>query len=168
VRWVHFAKGGRAWDLGIVRYETDLFSLPHRLRHVLSRSKEYPLSFEEICMEEWQGLAPGDNLSIDWDCFASILQDRAGISDRVIDFLDRLGTDIPENTYVAYSPEYSHPTLEAFKELLLVLEGRFGQRIEWLSPDLKSGKFHLAGTNARLSRRPVRKLIVAMRRIGIY
>jgi len=168
VRWVHGAKGGRAWDLGIVRYETDIFALPHRIRQVLWQRQEYPFRFEEICLEKWNGLAQGERLSLDWDCFASILLDRAGVNSRVETFLGRLGAEVPPDTYIAYSPEYCHPTLEAFERLLFALERRFRQRIQWLSPGLEWGELNPIGINSRLPRNPIERLILALRRIGIY
>ncbi len=168
VRWLHGVKGGRAWDLGIVRYETDVFALFHRLRHALLQRQESIFRFEEICFEEWEGLTQGERLSLDWDCFASILLDRKGVNRRVKMFLDRLGLEVPPDTYIAYSPEYCHPTLEAFKELLTDLKRRFRQRIEWLSPGLERGEFHPTGVDSGPPHNPIKRLILAMRRIGIY
>ncbi|MHC4430137.1 MAG: hypothetical protein ACYS0D_16295, partial [Planctomycetota bacterium] len=136
VRWVHPSPGGRAWDMGIVRYESDLFAWRDRLRHALVSGAEYALGFEEILLGEFDGLQPGEHLSVDWDCFASILQEPQGLEQRVEKFLERLGEHVPQDTYVAYSPEYSHPTLDQFKSLLDDLKRRFAQPIEWLSPGL--------------------------------
>ncbi len=168
IRWVHDLPGGRAWDVGIVRYERDIFALPQRLRHVLTGGREYPLTFAEILLEDWRGLAPGERLSVDWDCFASILLDAADISRRVDSFLRKLGREVPPETYLVYSPEYSHPTLEAFRDLALELTRRFEQPLEWLSPDLERGRPHPTGVEARLPTRPLMRLILQLRRWGIY
>jgi hypothetical protein len=168
VSWVHFAKGGRAWDFGIVRYESDLLAIPARLRQFFLPGKEYPLQFEEVVMENWQGLAPGDALSIDWDCFASINLDHGGIDNRLQEFLDRMGSQIPPDTYVAYSPDYSHPSLESFNGMLDTLSSRFKQQVEWLKPNLKRGELNLTGQDASLPHEGVRKIILALRRLGIY
>jgi hypothetical protein len=168
IRWVHDLPGGRAWDVGIVRYERDLFALPQRLRHRLTGGREYPLTFAEILLEDWRGPAPGERLSVDWDCFASILLDAAGISRRVDSFLRKLGGEVPPETYLVYSPEYSHPTLDGFRELALELTRRFEQPLEWLSPDLERGHLQPTGVEARLPTRPWMRLILQLRRIGIY
>jgi hypothetical protein len=168
VRWVHPDPGGRAWDMGIVRYESDLFAWPDRLRHAVGRGAEYALGFEEIELADFRGPCPGEHLSVDWDCFASILQEPQGIQPRVEMFLQRLGAHVPPDTYVAYSPEYSHPTLDQFRGLLDALGRRFDQPIEWLSPGLAEGQLRPTGVNAGLPRSPVRRLILALRRRGIY
>lgn len=168
IRWIHGPIGGRAWDMGIVRYETDLAALPHRLRQRLSRHPEQPLAFEELLTTDWTGPRPGERLSIDWDCFASNLLDPAGIEQRVSQFLERLGTRIPTDTYVAYSPEYSHPTLPAYKALLRQLAQRFEQQLEWLDPGLAEGRFHPAGVETAAPKNLWPRLILLLRRNGIY
>jgi len=168
VRWVHGLPGGRAWDMGIVRYENDLFALPQRLRHRLSGGREVPLSFEETLLDDWPGLAPGERLSIDWDCFASILLDEDGVSRRVESFLRKLGGEAPPETYVVYSPEYSHPTLDAFRALLRELAQRFEQPLRWLSPELQDGQASPTDVEARLPTRTLPRLILGLRRLGIY
>jgi hypothetical protein len=168
IRWIHDLPGGRAWDVGIVRYERDLFALPQRLRQRFAGTREVPLTFAEILLENWRGPAPGERLSVDWDCFASILLDASGISRRVESFLEKLGNTAPPETYLAYSPEYSHPTLEAFRSLASELGRRFEQPLEWLSSDLERGRTSPTDVEARLPTRPWIRLILRLRRMGIY
>jgi len=168
IRWVHDQCGGRAWDAGIVRYSSDLFGWPHRLRHALRGGSQVPLTFDEILLEDWGGLEMGERLSVDWDCFASILQDEAGIGARVESFLQRLSKEIPPDTYVAYSPEYSRPTLEAFKRLVAALAAHFGQPVEWLSPRLERGALHPTGVDPLPPRTPLIRMVLFLRRRGIY
>jgi hypothetical protein len=168
VRWIHGLPGGRAWDTGIVRYSTDLFGLPHRLRHALRRGPELPLVFEERVLARWSGPLAGEWLSVDWDCFASILDERREIPRRVTAFLDRLGSVIPEESYVVYSPEYSHPGLDAFRALVAELGRRFGQPVEWLAPELERGQARPREVNAALPSDAATRAILFLRRRGIY
>ncbi|HEX9637963.1 MAG TPA: hypothetical protein VGB99_10540 [Acidobacteriota bacterium] len=168
IRWIHDRCGGRAFDAGIVRYQSDLFALPHRLRQALRRAPEAPLVFEERQLESWGGLETGERLSIDWDCFASILQDPSGIETRVAAFLDRLGSQLPPDTYLAYSPEYSRPSIEPFKQLANTLAARFRQPVEWLSPALERGELHPSGVDPLPPRTPLMALILFLRRRGLF
>jgi hypothetical protein len=168
VCWVHGRVGGRAWDAGIVRYESDLFATHHRLRHRLTRGSEFPFEFEETSLETWRGPEQGDLLSVDWDCFASTLTDAEGVATRVATFFSRLGTVTPRDTWVAYSPEYSHPTLPAFNAFVARLGQRFAQPVEWLSAGFREG--HLSPTDvcAEPRRDPLMRLVLFLRRNGIY
>jgi hypothetical protein len=168
VLWVHGDPGGRAWDMGIVRYESDWLALHHRLAHRFRRGAEYALAFRELPLDGWAGCAPGDLLSVDWDCFASVLLDDAGLEARVKAFLERLGDTEPEETYVVYSPEYSHPSLGSFRGLVDELGRRFGQPVTWLSPGLQEGRIEPRLPADRLPRDPLRRLILLLRRRGFY
>jgi hypothetical protein len=168
VRWIHGSIGGRAWDVGIVRYETDLFALHHRLRHRLRRAPEFSLRFEELQLDEWAGPRRGELLSIDWDCLASIQLDAAGIEARVEAFVERLGAVVPDHTYVAYSPEYSHPGLEAFRGFVVRLSRKLSQPVTWLSDGLAAGRLSPTDTAGEPPRTPLMRLVLLLRRRGIY
>jgi hypothetical protein len=168
IRWVHGRVGGRAWDAGIVRYESDLFATHHRLRHRLRGEAEYPLEFEEVLLDRWSGPRPGELLSIDWDCFASILLDAENVGARVDAFLERLGAVVPPDTYLAFSPEYSHPGLETFRDLAARLGRRFAQPIEWLSAGLAEGRVEATDVCAAPPTGPLMRLVLFLRRRGIY
>ena len=167
LRWVHGDPGGRAWDWGIVRYESDRIGRSGRRRE-RRRAEEIPLAFDEIPLEEWSGALPGEALSIDWDCFASILQDAGGIEGRVAAFFDRLGSVVPRDSWVACSPEYSQGGLEPFHRFVERLAARFDQPLEWLDPDLREGKLHPSGVEARLPRDLASQLVLFLRRRGLY
>jgi len=168
VRWVHGVPGGRAWDAGIVRYESDVLGWPRRLGHLLRRGGEFPLAFEELQLDAWNGPAPGEQLSVDWDCFASLLDDAAGIATRVARFLDRLGPQAPPETCVVYSPEYCHPSLGAFLELVAALARRFAQGVEWLAPGLRDGRLQPRPVDPLPSRGAWMRAALFLRRRGIY
>lgn len=168
LRWVHPVPGGRAWDTGIVRYEGDLSGWPRRLGHLLRRGDELRLGFEELRLERWSGLRPGEHLSLDWDALASVLDDAAGIEARAARLLDRLGPVVPPASYVVHSPEYCHPSLPQFRQLLGTLECRFAQPVEWLSPGLEQGRLSPRGRDPRPPRDAWTRAILFLRRRGIY
>ena len=168
VRWVHGPIGGRAWDAGIVRYQSDLFATHHRLRHRFRGETEFPLRFDELRIDEWAGPDSGELLSIDWDCFASVQLDAAGIEARAHAFLERLGAVVPDATYVAFSPEYSHPGLEPFRGFVERLSGRLAQPVEWLSEGLAGGRLSPTNVPGKPLRTPLMRLVLFLRRNGIY
>jgi len=168
VRWVHGLPGGRAWDLGIVRYESDWLAWPRRVRRRVGGGAERPLEFEELLLDRWDGPRPGERLSVDWDCFASRVLSLEGVERRVAGFVERLGSTIPEDTCLAYSPDYCHPTLDRFVELVESLAGRYAQEVEWLSPGLREGRLRPAGIGAGIEPGPVERVVLALRRRGIY
>jgi hypothetical protein len=168
LRWIHGTIGGRAWDAGIVRYETDLFAVHHRLRQRARRAPEVPFEFDETLLQDWDGPGRGDLLSVDWDCFASTLMDTDGIDSRVDAFFDRLGPGAPRDTWVAYSPEYSHPTLQRFKTFVETLGRRLAQQLEWLSAGLLEDRLSPTGVCTRLPRDPLTRFALLLRRKGIY
>ena len=169
LRWVHGPIGGRAWDAGIVRYESDLFAAHHRLRHRLRGGTEVPLAFAETLFEAWEGPAPGERLSVDWDCFASRLLDAGGIEERAEAFLAKLDrASRPRQAWVAYSPEYSHPTLEAFRRFVARLSERLALPVEWLSPGLAEGRLHPSGVSGDLPRGLGMRAALFLRRRGIF
>ena len=168
LRWVHDIPGGRAWDAGIVRYESDLLALPQRIRHRLGRGREVPLEFEEILIDNWRGPASGERLSVDWDCFASILHSKDSIRSRVAIFLERLVGHMPADTYLAYSPEYCRPTFPEFRSLVDELAARFAQPVRWLSPGLERGELHPTDVDAGLPTGNLMRLILWLRRRGVY
>ena len=124
------------------------------------------MSFEELSLDRWGGPYEGELLSIDWDCFASTLLDARGIGDRVGRFVEQLGSVVPTETYVVYSPEYSHSSIESFRLLVDDLSRRFDQEVEWLSPGLREGrimsKASFDSEPRRLRERPLRQRIVTV------
>ncbi len=167
VRWIHDLPGGRAWDVGIVRYRSDLFALRHRLVQAALGRPTYPLAFEELTLGVFHGLQPGEHLSVDWDCFASLHQDAGGIGARVSSFLDRLGDSVPPETFLAYSPGYCHPSLAAFGDFVRSLADRFSQPVEWIDQGLLAGR-EPTGTAAPRAPGPLASLALALRRLGLY
>jgi hypothetical protein len=171
VRWVHDIPGGRGWDTGVVKYTSDPSVMIGRIRRTieLKSMSKYKFEFEEIRLRKWTGPETGERLSVDWDCFASILQDRATVTERVNTFIAHLGDHIPVDSYFCYSPDYSHrDSLSAFIELVDLLSRRYGQNVEWLSPGLKEGKLNPEGIDTTLPSAPLARFRLFLRRYGLW
>ncbi len=168
ITWLHDFPGGRAWDAGIVRFESDIAVWPRLLIHRLARGPEVALDFEERLLDSWTDSIDGEWLSIDWDCFASILQDEAGIAARCERFLARLGSARPAECFVVYSPEYSRPDLARFKQFVDRLARQIDQPVTWLSPGLREGRLCPAAIDGRLPPGGWMRFVLWLRRRGIY
>lgn len=168
MRWIHDIPGGRGWDTGVVHYESDVSALPDRLAHARSGRPEMPFRFSEVLLREWAGVAAGEQLSVDWDCFASVLLDVGGTAERVETFLSRLGPHTPPDTFACFSPDYSAPGgLPAFLDLVNEFARRFNQPVEWLSPGLLEGKLQPEGRYTGLPRSLLRRAVLHLRRRGL-
>ena len=42
-------------------------ALPHRIRHKLRRNEDFPVGFDEMTFDEWDGAMLGEHVSLDWD-----------------------------------------------------------------------------------------------------
>ena len=165
IRWVHDAFGGRRYDTGTVKYESDLSALPHRLLHRLRGGAEVPLEFEELTFDTWDGPRPGEHLDIDWDGLASIDYELAHIRKLTQGFLERDYACIPETTYLVYSPGYSHLDRSLFEDFLGRLAERFGAKVRRLPPP---APIQEPGAVRRWAETAERRLVLAFHRLGIY
>jgi uncharacterized protein YbaR (Trm112 family) len=129
IRWVHDQPGGRSHDIGTVKFESDLTALPHRAALAVRRRTGIPLAYEVVGARDWDGLHAGEVLDIDWDHFTCLDYPAASIAGRLAAFWKTVGEVIPEETYVCYSPEYSHPTREQYARFVADLAERFAARI---------------------------------------
>ncbi len=125
VRWVHDEPGGRQYDLKTVKYESDLTAFFYRYLIAKRKEQGVPIHYEVIPNSEWTGLNPGELLDIDWDFFASKEYAVESIGQRVEAFFSREFPHVPEQTYVCYSPDYSHPTREVFRRFVTDLAALF-------------------------------------------
>lgn len=130
VRWIHDEPGGRRHDIGTVAYTTDLSSPFRGLR----RSPEsVPLAYQEIAFQSWAGLAEGEFLDVCWDLFACLAYPLGDLAERIAEgtesFFRRDFTAPPAGLALCYSPEYSHPTRDAFEKFAEQLAGHFGATI---------------------------------------
>jgi hypothetical protein len=166
VRWIHDAHGGRRYDIGTVKYESDLTALPHRILHRMRGGAEAPIEFEETTLDAWTGLRPGEELDVDWDALASTEYDAAKAARLAREFLDRdLGAH-PERSYLVYSRGYSHPDRSLFDRFAEQLAGKLGAEIRRLPP---SSAEEPARSAARRGAEAVeRAVVLGLRRIGIY
>ena len=166
VRWVHDRYAGRRYDVGTVKYESDLTAFPHRILHRLRGSPGVPLEFEEVLFDDWDGVHPGEHLDVDWDAVASVRYDAAKVSRLAGALLERVRARPPESAVLAFSPGYSHPDRSAGEEFAEKLARAIGAEAKPLPPT--------SGTPARIApwRRAgeaiERTVVLGLRRIGIY
>ncbi len=140
IRWVHDDPGGRVHDIGTVKFESDLTALPHRLALALGGAKGTPLDYEVVRSGEWDGLREGEHLDIDWDHFACTEYPLESIQDRIEAFWRTRGPAIPDQAYISYSPEYSHPSRHLFAGFVRDMADRFESNVvELAPPDTGSG-----------------------------
>jgi hypothetical protein len=151
-RWVHDEPGGRVHDIGTVKFESDLTALPHRLAVALRREEGIALEYDVVRSSEWNGLREGERLDIDWDYFACTEYPPGSIPARIDAFWQSTSPVTPDETYICYSPEYSHPSRDLFAGFVTDLAERFGATVVALEPPA-------AGSSA--NQRPVSKYLPA-------
>ena len=133
LKWVHAENSGRAHDAGpVVNYETDLKSPLYRLRHALSNRNKVDLKYTECLLTDWQGLEEGEQLDLDWDCFASVEFSKDKRLRLIAEFLERDLGAIPETTFLIYSPGYSDPDRSLYEDFAQKLAKKFGAKIHRL------------------------------------
>jgi hypothetical protein len=129
IRWVHDEPGGRKDDLKTVKYESDLSALVHRTVLKVRRCPGIPIHFKVMPKTQWREIKAGEILDIDWDFFASCEYPKGSIQNRVESFLSRDWSQIPEQTFVCYSPNYSHSTRTQFRDFINNLASKFDAEI---------------------------------------
>ena len=130
IRWVHDVPGGRADDIGTVRFESDLSAIPHRIALALRDDPGHPLDYEVVTSAEWTGLRDGELLDIDWDYFASLEYDPDTIPGRIERFWESVGGQTPREITICYSPEYSHDTRAGFAAFVEQLADRYDAEVD--------------------------------------
>lgn len=134
VRWVHDEPGGRAYDVGTVKYESDLSALLHRFVIALRGREGVPIRYSVVSYPEWDGLAGDECLDIDWDFFASQEYSADSIQGRVEAFLGLEFHRTPKEIYVSYSPGYCHPSRDLFQYFVTDLARLFRADVVELQP----------------------------------
>ncbi|MDX1521988.1 MAG: hypothetical protein R3264_10205 [Anaerolineae bacterium] len=174
LRWVHHVPGGRQYDLGTVKYESDLSALPHRALLALRRQQGIPLAYDVMPYDEWADLTEGEVLDIDWDFFACQAYPVDTIPCRVRDFLDREFPIRPKQIYACYSPDYSHPSRPQFREFVQTLARIFEAEVitaQAVSPEKAANpryRAYLPPSIYRLVRHLYWQAGLQLRKRGIY
>ena len=130
IRWFHDPIGGRRYDHGTVRYESDL-----RVR--LSRRRLGPwrrLAFEEQSLGDWEGPASGEHLDLDWDALANTLYASEHAARLQEAFLQQAFAHRPEVVYFIYSFCSSVIDDDAFEGFLERLRQKLDAQVVRLSP----------------------------------
>lgn len=166
VRWVHDDHGGRRYDVGTVKYESDLTALPHRLLHRLRGEREVPLRFEEISLARWDGMGEDEQLDVDWDGLASIDYSDERIRRLTEAFLARDFAPAPALAYLVHSPGYSSSDRGLFERFAEHLAGKLGASIRRLPAPAASS----AGQPRQrtLTQRLGKSAVLGLHRAGIY
>lgn len=128
IRWVHGIPGGREYDTGTVIYKSDLSE--QEFQDSISNKKRTTLKYEVILYENWSGLEKKQYLNIDWDFFAGKQMPKEDIKRKMEQFLKKDIQYIPEQTYIAYSPVFSHHSLELYEEFVNRLAKKFNAKID--------------------------------------
>lgn len=118
LRWVYDEPGGRQYDVGTVKYETDLTSIPYRCLIGIRGKQGIPIQYKDVVYTQWNGLIDGEYLDIDWDFFASIAYTINSIQSRIDAFLAKKFCVIPDQVYICYSPDFSHPSRIQFQRFI--------------------------------------------------
>ncbi len=163
LRWVHDPHGGRRYDVGTVKYESDLSIVPYRLLHRVRDAREVPVVFEELTFDEWDGVIDGHQLDIDWDALGSKEYDLSRVRTLMESFLKRTFSAIPETTFVVFSPGYSHSERGLYEEFIERLASRFSATISRV-PLAVPLPVHDLTTPEHLKI----KLVQSLHRLGIY
>lgn len=171
IRWVHDEPGGRKYDLGTVKYESDLSVQPYRWLLTLRGTGGYPLAYEVLPYQNWLGINEGECLDIDWDFFACTAYPAETIQNRVNAFLAREFPVVPDHVYLCYSPNYSHPTRPQFQQFVKDLAQIFRAEVVQVPLSLTSSISKPAYKSSpwyRYVRQVYRTAQLGLRKRGVY
>ena len=129
LRWVHRLPGGRQYDVGTVKYETDLTGRWVSWLLALKDRPARPIHYEVMEFSAWPGLNQGEFLDIDWDFFASLEYPLNTVQAQVESFLGLDWPIAPQQISLCYSPDFSHPSRPEFESFAQRLAQKFGARL---------------------------------------
>lgn len=127
--WIHDTPGGRQFDVGTVKYTTDLTAKPFLWLWTSKKNDGIPVHYKVITWPDWSGINAGEFLDIDWDFFASKEYPRSSIESRVESFFNIDFKNKPEMISVCYSERYSHPSRRQFESFILRIASIFEAEI---------------------------------------
>lgn len=174
LEWVYSEPGGRLYDVGTVKYESDLTALPYRWLHSFRQNKGIPVIYTETKSSNWSGLNDFGCLDIDWDFFASTLFPFTSIPERVAEFLSKGFRVIPNQVFVCYSPDFSHPSRDFFRNFINDLAKTFNANVIDLQPnsnvltEIPIYRKVLPPTLYQIAQSIYYKASLTLRRLGIY
>lgn len=174
LRWVHDVPGGRQYDVGTVKYESDFSALPYCLLIKAGKRRGIPIVYSVTRYPEWGGIDEGECLDIDWDFFASTEYSEDTIQGRAESFLMRGFRIIPREVYICYSPDYCYPSRPMFERFVSDLARAFNAGIVELpsssGKSAKKGSFrrYLPSAFLKLARRAYYSATLSLRRWGVY
>lgn len=130
IDWIHDPHGGRRYDLGTVRYASDIRSRLDRK----PATGWTPLAYREHALAGWSGPAEGEHLDLDWDGLACRVYPKARAKRLQEAFLAKDFAHRPDVVYFIYSYCSSHIDDAAFESFLEALRKKLDARVERLSP----------------------------------
>lgn len=147
VRWIHNIPGGRKYDVGTIKYASDLTAYPLRWLLSVKDRQGVPFNYDVMKPDEWKGLEAGEFLDIDWDFFACRDHPIETVESRVREFLNLEFGCVPEQISVCYSPRFSYPSRGQFQAFVQRLAQMFQAEIvnlpvaSWPGPQPKHKKY---------------------------
>jgi hypothetical protein len=132
LRWVFNDYGGRKFDVGTVKYESDLTAIPYIWFSHHRRDSSIALDYQELEYNLWSNLEKGEILDIDWDFFAGLPVPFKIVQEHVAKFLQINFATVPDQIYVCYSAEFSHPSRALFLEFVSELARIFRAKERFL------------------------------------
>ncbi len=127
--WTHHIPGGRQYDVGTIKYATDLTSQPLLWLLKLKGQQGISIHYDVMEFTRWTGLTGNEFFDIDWDFFASKNYPLNTIDSRVESFFNMDFGCVPKHTSVCYSPRYSHPTRDQFEMFVQRIAEKFQAEI---------------------------------------
>lgn len=124
--WAYDEYGDRRYDDFAVLFEDDLLMKLPWLKARHRKLHRFTLSYKKIELDKWDGMRPGEHLSLDWDHFALDIKDPEKIDSETSRFLERDWSVTPPVTYLCYSPGYVHHSEQQFTAFAQNLAKKFG------------------------------------------
>ena len=175
IRWIHDYPGGRAHDIGTVKFASDISAIPFRIGQVRRKDEGFPLQYEVVKTHDWAGLQPGEHLDIDWDYFAAREYAPESIDARIDRFWRDHTAVVPEVTYICFSPEYSQASRDRFDRFVLDLAERFSAEVIAHEspprpdrPNERAVSRFVPESVYAAARNGYRRALMAMKQRGIY
>lgn len=105
------------YDVNSVTYTTYATVISHKALLRIRRQRPVPLDYDQVHLDDWDGVAEGAFLDIDWDKFAEHSMSRTDIAGRVGRFFARPFSPQLAGAAVCYSPNHrldSRPEFDEF------------------------------------------------------
>ena len=168
IKWVFDAYGNRLYDDTTVKFDTDFSSRLPGAKSKLQNAPQFPITYERIPFENWDGFTATEHLSLDWDFFAFQEKDEDNIEQDCKKFLDKEWQNIPDMTYICYSHDYVHASCVLFCKFIDKLSRQFDAEIEYYRPQKPEWPGSYSSVFTRIGGRVKTKTKLWLQRKGIH